>query len=147
MSTESRGNEMQRKHLHLHEHQPSVVGFPPFQISSLIANQHLKNVVIDTTSIEIGDLKELLISYEVTVIIAKHLGKSVEKNNDHRPRYKDFTVKKINPKLADVVAGIFTPEVYNIVMDEENNSTEGVTEFIVLKSPFETATKLYKINT
>ena len=146
IATKSEVEGVLNKYLHIYEIEPHQVSNPKFAITSLLTTQKLNNIIIDTCSIEVNEIRELLNNYELTIIMSRLLGKSVELNSDYRPRYKDFTVKKINPKLADIVVALFTPEVYCIVRDEENNSTDGVTEFIILKSPFESTNKRYKIS-
>ena len=91
-------------------------------------------------------LEEFQDEHDVTIFLGQRLGKSVDKNGDGRPRYKDFLKSKVNMKPVSVGIGLYRPEFYGIVEDEEGESTEGVSEIVVLKSPFEEVNTVYRIN-
>ena len=42
--------------------------------------------------------------------------------------------------------GLYHPEFYSIVENEEGNSTDGIAEIICVKSPFEEMNSIYRIN-
>ena len=44
-----------------------------------------------------------------------------------------------------VTVGLYRPEFYNLVEDEDGKSTDGVAEIICVKSPFEEANCIYRI--
>ena len=91
-------------------------------------------------------LEEFQDEHDVTIFLGQRLGKSVDNNADGRPRYKDFIKSKVNMKPASIGIGLYRPEFYGIVQDEEGESTEGVAEMVVIKSPFEEMNSIYRIN-
>ena len=42
--------------------------------------------------------------------------------------------------------GLYRPEVYDIIQDEDDNSTDVIAEIICVKSHFEDANKIYRIS-
>lgn len=117
-----------------------------YVVDQMVVDHQIQNVIIDSTKIDMYLLEEFLHVHDVTIFLGQRLGKSVDKNADGRPRYKDFLKSKINMKPVSVGIGLYRPEFYGIVEDEQGDSTEGVAEIVVLKSPIEEVDSVYRIN-
>ncbi len=144
-SLRSKIESSSKAHNNLFIHELGIDEQPSITIPPLLVKHKIENLIIDTTQEEVYDLLAPNVEKTVTLFIGKFLGKSVDKNSDGLPRYKDFLKRKINMKPVSVVVGIARPEIYNIVMDENGESTEGVAKLIIIKSPFEEANASYTI--
>lgn len=118
---------------------------PSISLPSILIKYKIKNLIIDSTQEEMYDLLTPNDENTVTMFVGKLLGKSVDKNSDGQPKYKDFLKRKINMKPVSVAIGLTRPEIYNIVINENGESTEGVAKLVIIKSPFEEANAAYKI--
>lgn len=77
-----------------------------------------------------GMAKEL----NIPVIALSQLSRAVEtRGGDKRPQLSDLRESGAIEQDADMVMFIYRPEYYGITADEENNSTQGLTELIIAK--------------
>lgn len=86
---------------------------------------------------EIGEisrsLKGLAKELNVPVVALSQLSRSVESRTDKRPMLSDLRESGNIEQDADNVAFLYRPDYYGITINEEGDSTEGLTEFIMAK--------------
>jgi replicative DNA helicase len=80
-------------------------------------------------------LKGMAKELQVPVIALSQLSRAVEvRGGNKRPQLSDLRESGSIEQDADMVAFIYRPEYYQILEDEEGQSTKGVAEFIVAKN-------------
>lgn len=80
-------------------------------------------------------LKGMAKELHVPVIALSQLSRAVEvRGGNKRPQLSDLRESGSIEQDADMVAFIYRPEYYQILEDEEGQSTKGVAEFIVAKN-------------
>jgi len=82
------------------------------------------------------NLKKLAKELDLSIIVLSSLPKRVEKRKKNkRPKLSDLRKSTSIERYADIVGFIYRPEYYGIdKWDEEGESTEGQTEFILAKN-------------
>ncbi|MFD2937708.1 DnaB-like helicase C-terminal domain-containing protein [Spirosoma flavum] len=80
-------------------------------------------------------LKNLAKELNIPVLVLSQLGREVEtRGGDKRPQLSDLRNLGSIEANADVVMFLYRPEYYNIIQDDNGNSTAGVAELIVVKN-------------
>ena len=78
-----------------------------------------------------GIAKEL----NVPILALSQLSRAVEtRGGDKRPQLSDLRESGAIEQDADMVMFIYRPEYYNILQDEEGNTTKGLGELIIAKN-------------
>lgn len=87
---------------------------------------------------EMGDivreLKAFAKELDIPIIGTSFLNRESEKRNRCTPKLSDIKDTGEIENIADIVCLIHRPEYYDIMMDEEGNSTEGLAQIIVAKN-------------
>lgn len=138
---EKNSNKLCIHELHVNELMVSI-----YHIEYLIEKHKIEYLIIDDTNLYIHEFHRICEEKSITLFLGKRLGKSVDKNADCRPMYKDFLKTKLDLSAASLVAGLYRPERYNIQLDENGESTVGMAELVCVKSPFEEMNSIYRIN-
>jgi replicative DNA helicase len=79
-------------------------------------------------------LKIVAKELNIPIVVLSQLSRSVESRQDKRPLLSDLRESGSIEQDADVVAFLYRPEYYGILVDSNGNSLEGVGEFIVAKN-------------
>ena len=132
-----------KRHLYIYEVEQEEVPKLGTVLAELLKASPISNILLDTCEADVSAVSEFQRDHQSTVLVAKHLIESVAQNLDYRPRYKDFALAGLRPKLADVVVALNRLDVYGVIQDEDGNNTEDRTEFLVIKSPYEKSNKRY----
>jgi replicative DNA helicase len=79
-------------------------------------------------------LKSLAKELNIPIIALSQLSRAVEtRGGSKKPLLSDLRESGAIEQDADMVCFIYRPEYYKIMVDEEQNSTEGMAEFIIAK--------------
>jgi replicative DNA helicase len=79
-------------------------------------------------------LKSLAKELNIPIIALSQLSRAVEtRGGSKKPLLSDLRESGAIEQDADMVCFIYRPEYYKIMEDEQNNSTEGMAEFIIAK--------------
>jgi replicative DNA helicase len=108
----------------------------------MIAIDYLQLVTADDKGIreqEISSisrgLKKLAKELNVPIIALSQLSRAVEtRGGDKRPQLSDLRESGAIEQDADIVCFLYRPEYYNIMVDADGNSTEGIAELIPAKN-------------
>jgi len=91
------------------------------------------NREVEVSSISKG-LKGIAKELDVPVIALSQLSRAVEtRGGDKRPLLSDLRESGSLEQDSDLVGFIYRPEYYDIMEDEDGNSTKGLAEFIIAK--------------
>lgn len=80
-----------------------------------------------------GGLKALAKELNIPVVALSQLSRIVESRSDKRPQLSDLRQSGAIEQDADVVIFPYRPGYYNVKLDENGNSTDGLVELIIAK--------------
>jgi replicative DNA helicase len=114
--------------------------------------QGLDFIVVDYLQLMVGDrkdkatireqeisfisrnLKQLSKEFDVPVIALAQLSREVERRSDKKPQLSDLRESGSLEQDSDMVMFLHRPEYYQIMQDENGNSTVGLAEIIIAKN-------------
>lgn len=112
------------------EHNVGMIVVDYLQLMQGPKNAQSREQEISTIS---RSLKALAKEINIPVIALSQLNRAVEARGDKRPVLADLRESGAIEQDADVVLFVHRPEMYNIMSDDNNESTEGIAEIIVGK--------------
>ena len=130
------------------EHKIGLVIVDYLQLMHVATNQRYSSREQEISHIS-RSMKALAKELDIPVIALSQLSRAVEtRGGDKRPQLSDLRESGAIEQDADVVCFIYRPERYDITVDEQGNSLEGIAEIIIGKQrngPVGTV-KLYFVN-
>jgi replicative DNA helicase len=112
------------------EHNVGMIVVDYLQLMQGPKNAQSREQEISTIS---RSLKALAKEINIPVIALSQLNRAVEARGDKRPVLADLRESGAIEQDADVVLFVHRPEMYNIMSDDNNESTEGIAEIIIGK--------------
>ncbi len=112
------------------EHNVGLIVVDYLQLMQGPKNAQSREQEISTIS---RSLKALAKEINIPVVALSQLNRAVEARGDKRPVLADLRESGAIEQDADVVLFVHRPEMYNIMNDENNESTEGIAEIIIGK--------------
>lgn len=112
------------------EHNVGLIVVDYLQLMQGPKNVQSREQEISTIS---RSLKALAKEINIPVVALSQLNRAVEARGDKRPVLADLRESGAIEQDADVVLFVHRPEMYNIMNDENNESTEGIAEIIIGK--------------
>lgn len=115
------------------EHDIGLVIVDYLQLMHVATSQRYSNREQEISHIS-RSMKALAKELDVPVIALSQLSRAVEtRGGDKRPQLSDLRESGAIEQDADVVCFIYRPERYDITVDEQGNSLEGIAEIIIGK--------------
>lgn len=112
------------------EHNVGMIVVDYLQLMQGPKNAQSREQEISTIS---RSLKALAKEINIPVVALSQLNRAVEARGDKRPVLADLRESGAIEQDADVVLFVHRPEMYNIMNDDNNESTEGIAEIIIGK--------------
>lgn len=112
------------------EHNVGMIVVDYLQLMQGPKNVQSREQEISTIS---RSLKALAKEINIPVVALSQLNRAVEARGDKRPVLADLRESGAIEQDADVVLFVHRPEMYNIMNDDNNESTEGIAEIIIGK--------------
>jgi replicative DNA helicase len=115
-----------------HKHQVEVVFVDYVQL--MTSGTKAKGVSREQELSHISrNLKLIAKECNIPMIVLAQLSRGVESRSEKRPLLSDLRESGSLEQDADIVSFLFRPEYYDMMRDEQGNSTEGLGEYIVAK--------------